>query len=108
MSHSESDTRAKFIDPALRASNWSDTQVIREHYFTEGRKFVGGRGKRKYADYLLRNNGKNLAIIEAKKDSLEPTEGLEQVKEYGKILAVRFVYSTNGARIYEFDLELGK
>lgn len=37
---SESDTRAKYIDPALRASNWTDTQVIREYYFTAGRKFV--------------------------------------------------------------------
>lgn len=72
--HSESDTRAKFIDPALRASGWSDSQVTREHYFTDGRIFTGGRGKRKYVDYLLRHRGKSLAIIEAKKFSLGPTE----------------------------------
>jgi type I restriction enzyme R subunit len=29
------------------------------------------------------------------------------VKEYGKILAVRYIYSTNGQKIYEFDLESG-
>ena len=49
----------------------------------------------------------NLAIIEAKRYHLHPTEWLEQVKEYGKILAVRYLYSTNGQKIYEFDLESG-
>ncbi len=29
------------------------------------------------------------------------------MKEYGKILAVRYLYSTNGQKIYEFDLESG-
>ena len=109
MTHSESDTRAKYIDPQLRQDGWVDSFVIREHYFTLGRKFVGGKtGKKKFADYILKVNGVNLAIIEAKKYDLYPTEWLEQVKEYGKILNVRFVYSTNGQQIYEFDLELGK
>ncbi len=72
---SESDTRAKYIDPNLKSDGWTDTHVIREHYFTLGRKFVGGaRGKKKFADYLLRVNGANLAIIEAKKYGLYPTE----------------------------------
>lgn len=30
------------------------------------------------------------------------------MKEYGRILAVRFVYSTNGQKIYELDLESGR
>ncbi|OIO77127.1 DEAD/DEAH box helicase [Candidatus Gracilibacteria bacterium CG1_02_38_174] len=106
---SESDTRAKYIDPKLKQDGWSDGFVIREYYFTLGRKFVGGKaGPKKFADYLLKFNGVNLAIIEAKKYGLYPTEGLEQVKEYGKILQVRFVYSTNGQQIYEFDLSTGK
>jgi len=29
------------------------------------------------------------------------------VKEYGKILAVKYLYSTNGQKIYEFNLESG-
>lgn len=101
---SESDTRAKYIDPQLRADGWLDTFVTREYAFTNGRKLVGGKGKQKYADYLLKYNGVNLAIIEAKKYELSVTEGLEQVKEYGKILNVRFLYATNGREIYEFDL----
>jgi type I restriction enzyme R subunit len=107
MPHSESDTRAKYIDPQLKRDGWEDHFVVREYAFTNGRKFVWGKGKQKYADYLLRYNGVNLAIIEAKKYDLHPTEWLEQVKEYGKILAVRYLYSTNGQKIYEFNLESG-
>ncbi len=40
---SESDTRAKHIDPKLKEDGWSDVFVIREYYFTLGRKFVGGK-----------------------------------------------------------------
>ncbi|MDD3303203.1 MAG: DEAD/DEAH box helicase family protein, partial [Candidatus Gracilibacteria bacterium] len=109
MSYSESDTRAKYIDPSLKNSSWEEISIIREYYFTDGRKALGGkRGKRKYADYILTFKGVKLAIIEAKKEDCEPTEGLEQVKEYCKILNLRFVYSTNGKKIYEFDLESGK
>lgn len=108
MTHSESDTRAKYIDPKLRSDWWDESHIIREYAFTNGRKFVGSKGKQKFADYLLRYNGVNLAIIEAKKYDLHPTEWLEQVKEYGKILALRYVYSTNGREIYEFDLLLWK
>ncbi len=64
---SESDTRAKHIDPKLKESGWEEF-VIREHYFTDGRKLLGGkRGQRLFADYLLRYKNTNLAIIEAKK-----------------------------------------
>ena len=108
MTHSESDTRAKYIDPILRSHGWDESHIIREYAFTNGRKFVGGKGKQKFADYLLKYQGVNLAIIEAKKYDLHPTEWLEQVKEYGKILALRYVYSTNGREIYEFDLTLGR
>jgi len=33
---------------------------------------------------------------------------LEQVKDYGNKLQIRFVYTTNGQKIYEFDLHAGK
>ncbi len=104
--YSESDTRSKFIDPKLISSNWSESHIVREHYFTDGRKGLGGkRGTRKFADYILTHKWIKLAIIEAKKYELEITEGLEQVKEYGKCLNLRFVYSSNGKWIYEFDLQ---
>jgi len=109
MNYSESDTRAKYIDPSLKASSWEEKNIIREHYFTDWRKSLWGkRWKRKFADYILTYKWVKLAIIEAKKQNLEPTEWLEQVKEYSKILNLRFVYSTNWMKIYEFDLELWK
>jgi type I restriction enzyme R subunit len=35
MNYSESDTRAKYIDPSLKASNWEEINIIREYYFTD-------------------------------------------------------------------------
>ncbi len=52
--HSESDTRAKYIDPKLKSDGWDESHLIREYAFTNGRKLVGGRGKVKFADYLLK------------------------------------------------------
>lgn len=63
------------------------------------------RWKQCYADYILTDKWIHLAVIEAKKQWLPPTDGLEQVKEYGKKLDIRWVYSTNGQKIYEFDLQ---
>ncbi len=104
----ESDTRSKYIDPKLKSSGWQESQIIRELYFTDGRKGLWGkRGKRKYADYILTHKGIKLAIIEAKKYDLAVTEWLEQVKDYGKCLNLRFVYATNGKEIYEFDTDTG-
>lgn len=107
--YSESDTRAKYIDPCLKENSWEEINIIREHYFTDWRKALWGkRWKRKFADYILTYKWVKLAIIEAKKQNLEPTEWLEQVKEYWKILNLRFVYSSNWEKIYEFDLETWK
>lgn len=102
----EADTRANYIDPALAASGWNSDQIAREYYFTDGRKLAAGqRGSRCFVDYLLHSKNQHLAIIEAKKQAAHPTKGLQQAIDYAKKLAVRFIYSTNGEQIYEFDLE---
>lgn len=105
MNISESDTRANYIDLQLKNSNWEAHNIKREYYFTDGRKALWNkRWDRKFADYLLKHKWSNLAIIEAKKEWLAPTEWLEQVKDYWKILNLRFVYSSNWKETYEFDL----
>lgn len=106
---SEADTRANYIDPALKAAHWQSGNIIREHYFTDGRKLAGGvRGRRCFVDYLLHKDNRYLAVVEAKKESEHPTKGLQQAIDYAKKLLVRFVYSSNGKQTYEFDLETGK
>lgn len=103
---SEDDTRVKLIDVKLHTSSWSEENIIRNYYFTDGRKLIGNkRGERKFADYLLKFQNNNLAIIEAKKQSKDPLDGLSQGIEYARILNVAFVYSTNGDKIYEYNLK---
>ena len=108
MFFSESDTRSKFIDQKLKNDGWQENSIIREYCFTDWRKLLwNARWKRKFADYILSYKWIKLAIIEAKKLDLEATEWLEQVKEYAKILSLRFVFSTNWKKIYQFDMQTG-
>ncbi|MGB6327876.1 MAG: DEAD/DEAH box helicase family protein [Halarcobacter sp.] len=105
----ESDTRSKLIDPKIKEATWNENNITREYYFTDGRKLIGGkRGKRYYVDYLLTYKNTNLAIIEAKADTKDPLDGLQQSINYAQKLKIDFVYSTNGLKIYEHSLIDGK
>lgn len=109
MHYSEDDTRAKFIDPQLKNDGWEESCIIRQYYFTDGRKLTGNkRGERLFVDYFLKFKNVPLAIIEAKKYSQEPTFGLQQAINYAERLNVDYVYSTNGQKIYEFSISKGK
>ena len=109
MHYSESDTRANFIDPLLQDCGWKPVNIQREYYFTDGRKILNNkRGKRKFVDYLLKHRNVNLGIVEAKSSDRHPTEGLQQAIDYANDLNVRFVYSSNGIKHYEFDTSVGK
>jgi type I restriction enzyme, R subunit len=110
---SESDTRAKLIDPALHASGWTEDLLRREE--TAGAiDIVSGKARRQTkgrVDYLLRVKVTSeaqplaLALIEAKAEHLPPNHGLEQAKLYAacKRLHVPFVFATNGHLYVEFD-----
>lgn len=105
MAYSESDTRSKLIDPKIKESNWSENNIVREYYFTDGRKLIGNkRGKRYFVDYLLTYKNTNLAIIEAKAQTKDPLDGLQQSINYAQKLKIDFVYATNGDKIYEHSL----
>lgn len=110
----EATTRRELINPVLHASGWGmnqtiGSQVIDEYTFTDGRLIGGGqRGAQKKADYVLAYKNQKLAIIEAKAEGKEITDGLEQVKAYAECLNIRFVYSTNGHGIYFFDMKTGR
>lgn len=73
MGYSEADTKAKLITPQLVADGWKENHIIREYYFTDGRKLIGNkRGKRYFVDYLLTYQNTNLAIVEAKSEDKDP------------------------------------
>ncbi len=108
----EAETRAEYIDPALRAAGWgvvAGSRIRREFYITPGRiEGHGRRGDRLMADYVLEYRNTKLAVVEAKADTQALTEGVGQAKNYAGKLAVRFTYATNGRGIYGIDMETGK
>ena len=108
----ESETRAEYIDPKLKASGWGEmegSKVLREFRITEGRIQVGGtRTKPEVADYILVYKNQKLAVIEAKSDDLMPTEGVAQAKAYAEKLHIEYTYSTNGREIYQISMKTGK
>lgn len=109
MSLSESDTRSKLIDPRIKESEWNESHIVREYYFTDGRKLIGNkRGKQYFVDYLLVYKNTNLAIIEAKAENKDPLDGLQQSINYAEKLRIDFVYTTNGHKIYEHSLREGR
>lgn len=109
MKYSEADTKAKLITPQLVSDGWSENHIVREYYFTDGRKLIGNkRGKRYFVDYLLTYKNTNLAIIEAKSSNSDPLDGLQQSINYAQKLRIDYVYSTNGKKIYEHSLREGK
>jgi len=64
--------------------------------------------KRYFVDYLLTYKNTNLAIIEAKAESKDPLDGLQQSINYAERLKIDFVYAANGHKIYEHSLIDGK
>ena len=111
VSLSESDTRAKLIDPALHDRGWTEDLIKREEtagaiYITDGRAYRKPRGR---TDYLLRlkvegfGQALAVAVIEAKAEDHPATHGLEQAKEYARRLNVPFVFSSNGHLFVHYD-----
>jgi len=108
----EAETRAEFIDPALKAAGWGvveGSKILREYHITPGRiEGSGRRGKPLNADYVLVYRNHKLAVIEAKAWDRMLTEGVGQAKDYAGKMAVRFAYATNGRGIYGIDMQTGK
>lgn len=108
----EAETRAEYIDPALKAAGWGvveGSRILREYPITLGRiEGHGRRGKALTADYVLVYRNHKLSVIEAKALDQAVTEGVAQAKNYSGKLAVRYAYSTNGQGIYGIDMQTGK
>ncbi|MGD0158663.1 MAG: DEAD/DEAH box helicase family protein [Candidatus Bathyarchaeia archaeon] len=105
----EADICTKFITPSVVGAGWDlRNQIRQEVYFTAGRIIIKGdgieRGERKRADYILYYKGNiPIAIIEAKDNNHSVGAGMQQALEYGKVLDIPFVYSSNGDSFIEHD-----
>jgi len=105
----EAETRAEYIDPALKAAGWGvieGSRIRREYPITLGRlEGAGKRGKPLTADYVLEFRNTKLAVVEAKAWDKALTEGVAQAKDYAGKLKLRFTYASNGQGIYGIDME---
>ena len=108
----ETETRAEYIDPALKAAGWGvveGSRIRMEFPISKGRLIGHGqRSKPDKADYVLQYKNRNVAVIEAKARDKYYTEGVGQAKDYAGKLQVRFTYSTNGLQIYRIDMQEGQ
>lgn len=81
------------IDAMLTAQGWdvTDTNAVRfEVVMPDSTR----------ADYVLCDrNGRSLAVIEAKRYSVNPADAAEQAKAYAQHLDVPYVFLTNGSEI---------
>lgn len=102
---SEFETRKQFIDLDLKIAGWDSTN-IREEVEVKGMPNTQEKG---YIDYVLYGeNGKPLAVVEAKRTSKDAKIGQQQAKLYADCLEKEYVqrpiiYYTNGKEIYMWD-----
>lgn len=108
---SEEDIKLNYITPAIQPT-WLG-HITMETKITDGRINLRGnmvsRGKPKFADYLLYlNDGKPIAVIEAKDNNHTVSHGLQQAMTYAQMMDIPFAYSSNGDAFYEHDFLTGK
>ena len=110
---SEEDIKTTYITPVLFAKGWKDKITMETQVkLTDGKINIVGKGtvkeNPKKADYVLYINANNpIAIIEAKNNNHTVSHGLQQAKEYAKMLDIPFAYSSNGDAFQEFDFFTG-
>ena len=108
---SEEDIKLNYITPAIQPK-W-DEHITMETKITDGRISLKGnmavRGKPKYADYMLYlNDGKPIAVVEAKDNNHSVSHGLQQAMSYAQMMDIPFAYSSNGDAFVEHDFLTGK
>lgn len=117
----ETDARI-LIDDQLRAAGWSpaDKSQVLTEVKVSGGHFVAEPGAQPTVfstsdgdaiptgrvDYvLLDQRGRPLAIIEAKKQAIQPYTAKQQALPYAKQIGAPFIFLTNGELIYFWDYQ---
>lgn len=105
--YSEAETRANIIDLLLREAGWLlDKAEDREYPVAGLSSTKSGQGK---VDYVLwDDDGRPLAVVEAKATSKSPIAGQEQAREYAGALEQQFgarpvIFYTNGYETWIWD-----
>lgn len=99
----EFETRVKYIDLDLKLAGWEFKKDIIREYPVVGMPNQEGKG---FVDYVLfGDNGKPLAVVEAKRTSVDPKAGRQQAKLYAdcieQMTGVRpVIFYTNGFETY--------
>jgi len=103
---SEFHTRKKYIDVDLKLLGWTIGDDAQEEVKVEGMPNAENIG---YVDYVLYGrDGLPLALIEAKRTSINPIIGTQQAKLYADCLEKKFgqrpiIFNTNGFETYIWD-----
>ena len=91
----EADARI-LIDRKIREAGWEPedkNQVITEETSQAGR-----------ADYILKDSrGRGIAVIEAKRFSVDPASAKQQALSYAESIKAEFIFLSNGEEIYFWD-----
>ena len=102
----EHETRQQYIDTMLRDAGWQLGVDWLEEVELQG---MPNHAQVGFADYVLYgDNGKPLAVIEAKRTSVDPAKGRQQAKLYADLLEKQHgrrpvVFLTNGFETYLQD-----
>ena len=105
-SPTEQETRKQYIDAMLRDAGWRLGVDWLEEVELQG---MPNQAQVGFADYVLYgDNGKPLAVIEAKRTSVDPAKGRQQAKLYADLLEKQYgrrpvVFLTNGFETYLQD-----
>ena len=99
LEHSEADTRKIYIDFMLQDTGWTEGKDWQNEVKLDGMPNKSGIG---YADYVLYgDDGKALAVLEAKKTCTDVAKGRQQAKLYADILEKKYgrrpiIFLSNG------------
>lgn len=67
------------------------------------------RAPQGFVDYVLLNTeGRAVAVVEAKRESIDPLEGKEQARTYAESLGVAHIFLSNGLLHYYWESAAGK
>ncbi|HCN47271.1 MAG TPA: restriction endonuclease subunit R [Pseudomonas sp.] len=107
--YDEAQTRDLFIDQLLHEAGWALDQPRDREYRVAGMPNEKGEG---FVDYVLwGDDGKPLALIEAKRTQRDPLEGQQQAKLYADCLEQAYgqrplIYYTNGYEHWLWDNQM--